>query len=120
MKRIGLLIAILVLLGFLTTVGVSWAFAIRTDVSGAPRVNSRTGLGTLGYYSADQDAAWIFTSVQESGVTELSASNRGKQVELKVDRMVAEREVPAWSTMRRGDPAGVNAFYIEQAFGWPA
>lgn len=120
MKRLAILIAILFLLGFLTTIAISWMLAIRTDVSGAPRINASTGLGALGFYSSDQGTAWVFTSVQDSGVVELSAANRGRQAELKVDRMVNEREVPSWSTMRSGDPAGANAFYIEQGFGWPA
>ena len=121
MKRVAILIAVLMSLGFLTTIVIAWTLAIRTDVSGAPRLNTRTGLGTLGYYSPGDSVAWIFTSVQYGGLLELSASNRGHLRELAVDRMVDEREVPAWSTMRRGDPTGAtNAFYIEQGFGWPA
>jgi hypothetical protein len=116
-----MLIAILLLLGFLTTIAIAWTLAVRTDVSGAPRLNARTGLGTLGYYSPRDSVAWIFTSVQYSGVLEMSSANRGHQDELTVDRMVEEREVPDWSTMRSGDSMGTtSAFYIEQGFGWPA
>lgn len=125
MKRILKSMAGFLLLGLVTTVAVAWACAIRADVQGAPRLNSRSGLGMTEYFSPEQGTAWVFSAARTSGLMQITAINHGPHPgdgsgSVAADRVAYRGEVPAWSTMRRGDSIGIfNAIFIEEAAGWP-
>src|SRR5262245_49575628 len=125
MRRVAIRVLAYGALGLMTTVIVSWCFALKTNWMTGPRRNFRNGLFMLEFRSPEQNTTWTFFPITQWGVMQLSAGNSGPDdsanpVTLPAERMAEEQEVPKWSVMRRGDARGVfDALYLEQAFGFP-
>lgn len=112
-------------LGVITALATSWAMALATDLSAAPRYNRRSGVSMTGCWDPARNTVWTFRSVGTPGVLQMSLGNLGAAPPegfqtVPADAMITPDQAPGWCTIRRGDARGVHSiFYIEQAFGWP-
>jgi hypothetical protein len=125
MRRLVRPILIYMALGCVTTLLLSWGLALQANIYSAPRYNRTSGLGMIGVWSPGQQTVWTFSQQRTFGFTQMSLGNRGQEPPggfetVAAQTMIDLADVPAWSTIHRGDAEGIlNTFYIEQAFGWP-
>jgi len=125
MSRFAKPIVLYLAMGCTTTLMVCWMIALRADLNSAPRHNRVSGFGMTGVWDRAGRTVWIFNLQHAAGFAHMTLSNRGEEPlsgfnTVPAQNMIELTRAPGWSTIHRGDRAGVHGtFYIEQAFGWP-
>jgi hypothetical protein len=115
-------LALLAVLGCLTSIGVSWGIALRTDLRGAPRP-PQSG-ASFRYENDNATQVWIFNQQRMTGAIQISCAPAGPVIQdgranpAQAFNHAQDSDVPSWSMMRLAShPAASN--FIEQGFGWP-
>jgi len=123
--RLSLLVALCLVLGATTTVGVAWFFS-RHDAKLAPRswaardISSEEGGGVVGVCSYRALGSWLWSAERQSGEAGLLQDGERVTWDRVAPQDVRGRLVPwmlnggPWPD--RGQPIQIAAF----AFGWPA